>query len=519
MSLTKVTYSMIDGTTVNVLDYGASPSASASENKTAFEAAIAAAKNVYVPAGTYLIADPGIQLQNNTRIFGDGAETILQKSADTNSYILYASNKSNIIIENIATDGARTFTDDYSNSKFCIYLAACTDCTIRGVHAYGSIADNIVIEYGTGNIVDSCVVTDCNKDGIYFSGSENGIISNNICRGNGCGAPVNTGGGIAIAASWGITVTGNVSYDSSQFEIILSRASRFCTVVGNTFGSELSGQAGLSFYCLAEQLGGTLHGVNYGDGSIYYGASNCVIANNSCFAEARFELFNDCVITNNSIAKSSGEGIWLLGCTRVSATNNRISDYTNYGVLLSGSAKNGGVSTTYCTVNDNQIVKAGALVATAISKSGTGNQYQQNTLNSNPVPSGVSFTPALSSDGSAPNITYSEQEGIYSIVGDIVFVRLRVTVNTVTSTGSGSMLITGLPLQSSIGEQAVLTVSRIGNTQSALTLTGLGLTVNSSSATLTYTPTSTSGSAIMAAADAIKAGFTFTASGCYRITA
>lgn len=52
MSLTKVSYSMIDGTPLNVLDYGADPTGSA-DSYAAFVAALAAGSYVYVPQGTY----------------------------------------------------------------------------------------------------------------------------------------------------------------------------------------------------------------------------------------------------------------------------------------------------------------------------------------------------------------------------------------------------------------------------------------------------------------------------------
>lgn len=59
MGLTKVTYSMIEGAAINVLDYGADPTGSTAST-TAIQAAIDSVKNVggtvYVPAGTYITA-------------------------------------------------------------------------------------------------------------------------------------------------------------------------------------------------------------------------------------------------------------------------------------------------------------------------------------------------------------------------------------------------------------------------------------------------------------------------------
>jgi hypothetical protein len=52
MPLTKVSYSMIDGAPINVLDYGADPTGVA-DSYAAFVAALAAGNYVYVPSGTY----------------------------------------------------------------------------------------------------------------------------------------------------------------------------------------------------------------------------------------------------------------------------------------------------------------------------------------------------------------------------------------------------------------------------------------------------------------------------------
>lgn len=80
MSLTKVSFSMITGAYVNVLDYGADPTG-ATDSSAAFQAAIdeAAGKYVYAPAGTYRI---NTQLTYNTstvfapglKLVGDGME-------------------------------------------------------------------------------------------------------------------------------------------------------------------------------------------------------------------------------------------------------------------------------------------------------------------------------------------------------------------------------------------------------------------------------------------------------------
>ena len=82
MSLTKVSYSMITGAPVNILDFGASPSASASANAAAIQAAVDSISTttagagpgglLYIPAGVYDI-DTQIDLPYGVSVKGDGA--------------------------------------------------------------------------------------------------------------------------------------------------------------------------------------------------------------------------------------------------------------------------------------------------------------------------------------------------------------------------------------------------------------------------------------------------------------
>jgi len=77
MALTKATYSMISGAVINILDYGASPSATGSANRVAIQAAIDAAiaststRAVYIPRGVFQI-DAGVTITSPIHVFGDG---------------------------------------------------------------------------------------------------------------------------------------------------------------------------------------------------------------------------------------------------------------------------------------------------------------------------------------------------------------------------------------------------------------------------------------------------------------
>jgi hypothetical protein len=86
MSLTKVSYSMIQGDVVNVLDFGASPTASAAVNGAAFETALTFTQNfhkpgtagpgsaggvLFVPAGNYNI-DRSLEVGYGVTLMGEG---------------------------------------------------------------------------------------------------------------------------------------------------------------------------------------------------------------------------------------------------------------------------------------------------------------------------------------------------------------------------------------------------------------------------------------------------------------
>lgn len=83
MSLTKVTYSMIDGAVVNVLDYGADPTG-ATSSQSAFVAALATGNAIYIPKGTYLVTG-GLVLPENKKMFGDGVN-LSQLRCDTSAF-------------------------------------------------------------------------------------------------------------------------------------------------------------------------------------------------------------------------------------------------------------------------------------------------------------------------------------------------------------------------------------------------------------------------------------------------
>jgi hypothetical protein len=81
MSLTKVSYSMIEGAFANVLDYGAVGDGIV-DDTLAIQAAITASNGIYFPSGTYLITR-ALQIPNNRVLLGESRQSSVIKRLDT----------------------------------------------------------------------------------------------------------------------------------------------------------------------------------------------------------------------------------------------------------------------------------------------------------------------------------------------------------------------------------------------------------------------------------------------------
>lgn len=152
MALTKVSYSMIQGTPVNVVDYGADPSGSL-DSTTAIQAAEAAA----YAAGTILFFPPGLYLQNGPRIFrcsinGYGAtikNTIGSEQTNVEaSAVIRIDSTNDLQILGITVDGDEWSTGFFATSANRITYRDCVakNCLNEGFGAY----------YCNDLIYDSC---------------------------------------------------------------------------------------------------------------------------------------------------------------------------------------------------------------------------------------------------------------------------------------------------------------------------------------------------------------------------
>lgn len=182
MALTKVSYAMIDGATFNILDFGASPSATAADNTTAIQAAIDAANAagggaVYIPSGTYNLATGGVIMKSNVTVFGDGYASKLQ--------------------------GPDFIIGVHSGANPPSASAALTNCEIRDIHTYCTYTDpayqdSWCIYFFINNVnqtsptvrgsnirVLNCYVNNSGSSAIMFSGFSDILIQGNTVLNSG----------------------------------------------------------------------------------------------------------------------------------------------------------------------------------------------------------------------------------------------------------------------------------------------------------------------------------------------
>jgi len=253
MSLTKVSYSMIQGGCANVLDYGADPTGT-TDSTTAIQAAVNASGAIYIPSGTYLVS-ANIYTPSDKIIYGDGATSILKVSADNvvvlGNYGLEATALDNISICDLTIDGGGQTTNIYTGYKSCIGI-------------YYSNASNIKIN---NVIVKKCGVikqgdpTDDASYGGYgiFVQSRHGELKNvrisNCTVFNIAGGGIQTGDGIAVNSFH--VGTGGYLTDVHISNCWISTVGRHCVSFAGGSGETIpSGPQLLNTYCEKSAMNG-----------------------------------------------------------------------------------------------------------------------------------------------------------------------------------------------------------------------------------------------------------------------
>jgi len=146
MSLTKASYSMIQGACFNVLDFGADPTG-INDSTTEIQAAIDAAENgaLYIPTGTYTCSS-SIQIKANTLIFGDGRASSILSFTHTgkalfSSFTPNTTNVADIKLRDFGITCTNAANNDGAYVDICGTFIDLENIKISGTFLYGIILD------------------------------------------------------------------------------------------------------------------------------------------------------------------------------------------------------------------------------------------------------------------------------------------------------------------------------------------------------------------------------------------
>ena len=182
MSLTKVSYSMIEGATVNVLDYGAfNDNTNTSVTTAAIQAAINTGKNVYFPSGDYSLDNELTVFSAGQILFGDSFGNTGLVQTNVNKNCITVNNKARVQVRNLKMSAAGSNTQAglyVTGSAYSTFSSLEINNFYHGVHVYQAgltyYSELFVVNSRShgmriSGITDGCVDTTVTRS--YFGGS------------------------------------------------------------------------------------------------------------------------------------------------------------------------------------------------------------------------------------------------------------------------------------------------------------------------------------------------------------
>ena len=429
MSLTKVSYSMIQGAAYNVLDFGADSTGVAS-SVTAFNLAMANGGTVYVPTGTYkldgkvtfsvdgttlflaakttlnvsgvaAVQSPfGAQLlisANNCAIIGSGPSSLLQNVLGTyaNTVTLVAG-YSKFLIRDLTMDGGKSLVTATAADTFgsAIMFIGYTPTTTTDIEA---TVDNVTIknytQYGVsiyGNQANGIKITNCNIQDIGITAQAESV-----------------GAGIVAAPSGSdLNIANNTIKNCKRHGIFISSAgvaSKNHVISGNNI----------------HENGGS--GIAYLEQTDFNSANNIGIVNIAITGNVSWGNTTSGIVFNvDTLGKLE----------QVSITGNNCCNNTYSGISLNS-------TNTSPNIINNVVLSGNETVNNGTTQLIVG-QYVQYVEGAE-----RSFTPVISGSTTAGVGTYTAQTGTYTITNNIVY--FQMLCNWTAHTGSGNILISGFP--------------------------------------------------------------------------
>ena len=158
MSLTKATFSMINGAQVNVLDYGADPTGVA-DSSAAFQAALLAGATVYVPSGTYKanITIPTTATYGAKRIVGNGKTSTTLVTVDASSPAVITVDATSAYMQHFQLEQIGLQSTAGNVNAIGLYFKG---TNVNSINDYHAITDVSITGFGkgvyaTGRLIES----------------------------------------------------------------------------------------------------------------------------------------------------------------------------------------------------------------------------------------------------------------------------------------------------------------------------------------------------------------------------
>jgi hypothetical protein len=443
MSLTKATYSMIQGAAYNVLDFGADPTGVAS-SVAAFNAAVANGGSVYIPSGTYKLNGKVTLSVDNTTLYLAANVTLLLSGVPAtqnpfgNQIHIYANDCA--VIGSGPSSLLQITGGSQANAIGILHHSGLTvrDVVIDGDKAGGSaIADDtfmsaisVVVDSGQGATtdanatIDGCEMRNFLQYGVNVYGNlANGVkvVNCNIHDIGKVGDAQSVGSAIVVTSACSDFIAANNVIKNCKYSgIFISSAGR--QGANYSIANNLCHQNGGSGIMFIEQSNyGSVAGV---------GLDGISITGNVCNGNS---IHGIVVGTYNNVG--------LL--TEISITGNSCFSNGEYGIICQSNAYPNNVRALTISGNTTQ---GNTTAGIAVSPNADPASVSGNINNGIPYYLAGTWTPVVEGSTSAGTGTYTEQLGRYTKIGNMLFFDFIIFWSA--HTGTGNTLITGLPVPS-----------------------------------------------------------------------
>jgi parallel beta-helix repeat protein len=360
MSLTKVSFSMIQGAPVNAQDYGARSTASATVNTAAINAALASGASMVVlpnDGGIYLVNDT-ITVPSGVTLLGQGLPTV--KLANTSfgagGAVIALTSATGSAVDGIKVDANR---QNNVGTIYAINGNLCVKCTIKDCEVINATFGIFFVGGNTlkftGNVVDACAAYGiCVKLNDVTADCYNIVVTGNECKNcwDGTTGGLTEGQGIIIYGATGllstdyknitkVIVNDNICHNNGRQGITLTAVNDF-VVDGNNCYDNLQNTDLASGILISEACyNGTVTG-NTCTNNFDAGILLDIVPQ---FTPKDYFSYGQVAVTGNSCAGNARAGIKINSCPYSTISGNQIKgtragDNTRWGIFLTAGGFN-----------------------------------------------------------------------------------------------------------------------------------------------------------------------------------